>query len=99
MKKVFISQPMRDKSMPQILRERQQAILEISKLCDESIEIIDSIQKEYYVGANSLWFLSKSIEKLSTADIAYFAEGWEDARGCKIEHDCAVEYGITILKD
>jgi len=36
--------------------------------------------------------------KLSTADVAYFAEGWDEARGCKIEHECAVEYGINRIE-
>ena len=34
------------------------------------------------------------IDSLSDADIAYFAKDWQKARGCKIEHERAVEYGI-----
>jgi hypothetical protein len=33
------------------------------------------------------------------ADIAYFAKGWQDARGCKIENTCAIEYGIPVIED
>ena len=43
--------------------------------------------------------VGKSLELLSSADIAYFAKGWEEARGCKIENTCAVEYGITVIED
>lgn len=46
-----------------------------------------------------LWFLGKSLELLSTADIAYFAKGWDSARGCKIEHDCAVAYNIDAIEN
>ena len=46
------------------------------------------------VGAKPLWFIGKSLEFLSDADIAYFAKDWQKARGCKIEHERAVEYGI-----
>ena len=42
---------------------------------------------------------TESLKLLSGADVAYFAEGWEDARGCRIEHECAVEYGITTIED
>lgn len=28
---------------------------------------------------------------------AYFCKGWEDARGCKIEHDAATAYGLEVL--
>lgn len=31
-------------------------------------------------------------------DVAYFAEGWQEARGCKIEHECAVQYGIDRIE-
>lgn len=36
---------------------------------------------------------------LAGADIAYFAKGWQDARGCKIENTCAIEYGIPVIED
>jgi hypothetical protein len=41
--------------------------------------------------------LAKSLELLSTADVAYFAKGWEEARGCRIENTCAIEYGIELV--
>ena len=40
-----------------------------------------------------------SLFKFSTADVAYFAKGWENFRGCKIENTCAVEYGILTIED
>ena len=99
MKKLFISQPMKGKSDEEILRERENAIKSAKKLLGEPVEIIDSFFQSAPVDAKPLWFLGKSLELLSTADIAYFAKGWEKARGCKIEHTCAVEYGITVIED
>lgn len=29
--------------------------------------------------------------------LAYFCKGWENARGCRIEHDAAVAYGLEVL--
>lgn len=29
--------------------------------------------------------------------IGFFTEGWKEYRGCKIEHGCAVQYGIEIV--
>ena len=43
-------------------------------------------------------FLGKSLEMLAGADLAVFASGWQDARGCRIEHDCAVAYGIGTME-
>ena len=44
-----------------------------------------------------LCFLAKSLESMSLCHVAYFCKGWEKARGCKIEHDAAVAYGLEII--
>lgn len=99
MKRLFISQPMRDKTDEEILRERETAIAEAEKLLGEKVEVIDSFFQVAPEDAKPLWYLGESLKLLSTADIAYFAKGWEHARGCYIEFECAVKYGIrSILK-
>lgn len=97
MKKLFISQPMRDKTDEEIKAERAEIVNRVTKLFGE-VEVIDSfIEENAPDNANAgLWYLVKSLELLSTADCAYFAEGWKNYRGCKIEHECAVQYGIDI---
>lgn len=99
MKKLFISQPMRGKTDEEILAERKKAIESAERNLGEPVEVIDSFFRNAPVDARPLWFLGKSLELLSTADIAYFAKGWEDARGCRIENQCAIEYGIEVIED
>lgn len=99
MKKLFISQPMRGKTDEEILATRKAAIKIAEELVGEPVEVIDSFFQSAPVDAKPLWFLGKSLELLSTADVAYFAEGWEEARGCKIEHTCAVEYNIDRIEE
>lgn len=99
MKKLFISQPMNGKTNAEILAVREKAIESAKRNIGESVEVIDSFFKDAPHEAKPLWFLAKSLELLSTADIAYFAPGWENARGCRIENQCAVEYGITVIED
>lgn len=99
MKKLFISQPMKGKTDEEILKEREKAIKSAKKHLGEDVEVIDSFFQSAPADARPLWFLGKSLELLSTADIAYFAKGWEEARGCKIENMCAIEYGITVIED
>lgn len=65
----------------------------------EPVEVIDSFFQNAPADAKPLWFLGKSLELLAGADIAYFAKGWQDARGCKIENTCAIEYGIPVIED
>ena len=98
MKKLFISQPMRGKSDEEIFAERQKAIKAAEKVIGEPVEVIDSFFEKAPVNAKPLWFLGKSLELLADADVAYFAPGWEDARGCTIEHTCAVEYDINRIE-
>ena len=99
MKKLFISQPMRGKTDAEILKEREKAIASAQKYLGEEVEVIDSFFQSAPADAKPLWFLGKSLELLSTADVAYFAKGWEEARGCRIENTCAIEYGITVIED
>ena len=98
--KLFISQPMRDKTDEEIKSERNDIIGKVKeRYPNEEIEVIDSFFENAPHDAKPLWFLGKSLELLSTADIAYFADGWEEYRGCSIEHKCAMEYGINIIHD
>lgn len=99
MKKLFISQPMRDKTNEEILAEREKAIESAKKHLGEDVEVIDSFFKDAPHDAKPLWFLAKSLELLSTADIAYFCKDWDKYRGCKIENTCAIEYGIDVIED
>ena len=81
----------------EILAERKKAIELAQEMIGEPVEVIDSFFQEAPADAKPLWFLGKSLELLSGADVAYFAQGWEDARGCAIEHDSALAYGIKSI--
>ena len=100
--RVFISQPMNGKTDEEILREREDAIERIKNSTSEEVEIIDSFFSHDsdvpYDASRPLWFLGKSLELLATADIAYFCKGWDLARGCRVEHQCCLEYGIKIFE-
>lgn len=97
MKKLFISQPMNGKTDTEILEVREKAIKSAERELGEKVEVVDSFFRNAPVKAKPLWFLGKSLELLSEADVVYFAKGWEEARGCKIEHQCAVAYGIELI--
>ncbi|MCB6343658.1 DUF2829 domain-containing protein [Enterocloster lavalensis] len=98
MKRLFISQPMKGLTDEEILKTREKAIKSAEKKLSEPVEVIDSFFQDASADAKPLWYLAKSLELLATADVAYFAAGWEDARGCKIENTCAVEYGIDVIE-
>ena len=61
MKKIFISQPMKDKTDEQILKERERAVSVVKKKFNgEDVEIIDSFFQSAPHDAKPLWFLGKS---------------------------------------
>lgn len=99
LKKVFISQPMKGQDETTILKKRQEIMFLLKERFHEPIEIIDSCFRDAPAYAKPLWYLGKSIEYLSGADVAYFATGWSETRGCKIEHLCAEQYGIEIIEE
>lgn len=96
MKKLYISQPMKGKTREEIIEAREKAIECVKSKVEDEIQVIDS-----YFGAvppkKPLYLLGKCLEVMADADIIYFVEGWQDYRGCKIEHQCAEEYGIEII--
>ena len=96
MTKVFISQPMKDKTNQEIEQERKEIIEKAEKYFGE-IEVIDSFFKDAPHDAKPLWFLGKSLELLSNADVIVLGKGWKNSRGCRIEHECAVQYGISVI--
>ena len=92
MTKIFISQPMNGKTTEEIENERNYIIDRLRE--NECVEIIDSFFKDAPHNAKPLWYLGESIKLMSEADVVFFCNGWQTARGCQIEHDCALEYGI-----
>ncbi len=99
MKKLYVSQPMKGKTDKQILEVNHEALVLAVMKYKEEMMLIDSFFQGAPYDAKPLWFLGKALELLSTADIVYFAPGWEEARGCRIEHECAKEYGIQIMEE
>ncbi len=88
---------MNGKTDEEILKVREKAIKSAEEKLGEKVEVIDSFFQNAPHDAKPLWFLGKSLELLSNADVVYFAKGWEEARGCKIENMCAIEYGIDLI--
>lgn len=102
--KVMLSQPMNGKTNEEIVATRKRAIKELEAA---GYEVVNTFfTDEWYNSENMknrgvenipLYFLAKSLENMSLCNAAYFCKGWDKARGCKIEHDVAVTYGLDII--
>ena len=103
-KKAMLSQPMAGKTDEEIVATREKAI---AALKDKGYEIVNTLfTDEWYskekmqergVVQIPLCFLAKSLENMSLCHAAYFCNGWEKARGCRIEHEAAVAYGLEVI--
>ena len=104
MKKAMISQPMAGKTNEEILATRERAI---STLTEKGYEIINTLFTDEWNSKDvmesrgvvniPLYFLAKSLESMSLCNAVYFCKGWENARGCRIEHAAAREYGLELV--
>lgn len=104
LKKAMLSQPMAGKSNEEIIATREKAI---KVLKEKGFEIVNTLFTDEWYSKEQmaergviqipLCFLAKSLENMSLCHAVYFCKGWENARGCKIEHEAAKAYGLEII--
>lgn len=103
-KRAMISQPMAGKTDEEIAKARDSAHAKLREMGYEFVNTLltdewysDEAMEERGVVQVPLCYLAKSLENMSLCHAAYFCKGWENARGCRIEHDAAVAYGLEVL--
>lgn len=94
--KIFISQPMWNKTDAEILAERERAI-KAAKAKWGDVETLESFFQGAPAEAKPLWFLGESLKVMADADAIILCNGWSDARGCKVEVTAAYAYKLPIL--
>ena len=94
---------MTGKTAKEIYDRQDEAIAKLEELYpEETFEILDTFIEEdpdEKVKHDGAWLLGISIFLMSYADLVYFVKGWDDARGCIMEHNVAVAYGIPIVEE
>ncbi len=95
--RVMISQPMKGLTREEIERNRAEAV---KRLEAEGHEIVDSIvTDEPPADSNAaLHCLGKSFQIMATCDAVLFLEGWEQARGCRMERAACEAYGVQVME-
>lgn len=102
--KAMLSQPMAGKTDEEIIVTREKAIKALEAA---GYEVVNTLFTDEWYSKEAMTergvvqipvcFLAKSIENMSLCHAAYFCKGWENARGCRIEHEVAKAYGLKIL--
>ena len=104
--KAMISQPMAGLSAAEISGAREKAVEYLEKSGYEVVNTLftdkwysEKAMEERGVVQRPLCFLAKSLENMSKCHAAFFCKGWEHARGCRIEHEAALAYGLTVIHE
>lgn len=95
--KIFISQPMQNKTDAEILAEREKAIKAAKSWWGDDVEILESFFQDAPTEAKPLWFLGESLKVMADADVVIVCKGWSDARGCKVEIVAADAYKLPVF--
>lgn len=93
--KIFISQPLFENSIEEILNKRQHVLEILWTEFDKNIEVIDCFQ-EFSKTMNPIYYLQKNLQQLQQSDLIYFAKDWQKSKNCQLEHECALLYNLKI---
>lgn len=103
-RKAMLSQPMAGRTEEEIRETRERAVKALEA---KGYEVINTLFTDEWYSNESmakrgvvqipLCFLAKSLENMSLCHVAYFCKGWEETRGCRIEHEAAKAYGLEVI--
>lgn len=94
--KIMISQPMAGKKYDEIQKEREAAVHALEAMGHTVVDTILTATPPAD-GHVALFYLSCALNWMSQCDGVLFLHGWENARGCRIEHAAAVAYGLKVF--
>ena len=99
MKKLFVSIPMKGRAEDEIKASIQKMKKIAEVYVGEELELIDSYVEDNPPKDNNqaIWYLSKSLEKLSQADVfigIIIAWRWN---GCEVEYEVAKRYDLNMI--
>ena len=98
-KQVLISQPMKRLSEEEIRSNRERIVAALEGMGCEVLDSVFDYEGDEYTGMKNkpMFYLAKSLELIATkADAVVFMDGWDEARGCKIEYDVCVAYNVPV---
>lgn len=100
----MISQPMLGKTNEEIVATRERAI---EALEAKGYDVVNTLFADEYYSQEKIkgygivqipvYFLARTLNKMSKCHAVYFCKGWENARGCAIEHEVAIAYDLKII--
>lgn len=102
-KYAVISQPMKGIDSDKVKLQREKAEAAVKLVGYEPIDDIYQGDDFSYDVADetvinpALWHMGLALARLSRAHAIYMCDGWGAARGCRMEHQAAVAFGVEVL--
>lgn len=98
MKTLFVSQPFKGRTEEEVFEQRRLIKEKIEELIKEECLVIDQYHQTAPEGAGRFYYLSQDILMMDDADIVAFSPDWMMAKGCRVEHELAVAYGLNMIE-
>jgi hypothetical protein len=102
MGKIFVSMPMHGMSVEALSKRMAEVEKKIKKDLgdeDDELTIVNSLDTRPPIFSPRinprLYYLGHAIAKMAECDCVYFDTDWETAKGCQIEFEVAIRYGLT----
>lgn len=101
-KYAVISQPMKNVDPDKVKLQREKAETAVRAAGYEPIDTVYEADFEYPVDSDSivnpaLWHMGLALMRLSKAHVIYMCDGWNATRGCLLEHQAAIAFGVDIM--
>lgn len=96
--KAMIVQPMAGKTDQEIMDARNRAKKQLEDIGYDVEDSLFDMDEDWLRATGTVCvpvlYLGESLKIMSRCHAVYFCVGWETARGCMIEHETAMLYGL-----
>lgn len=100
---VFISVPMYGRTDDEVWEDIVKAFTKLQKIFLETSQEELIVRHNFNAVGDSdsgrLFYLGSAIQKMDHCDAVYFCKGWENAKGCQVEHYICELYGIQRIEE
>lgn len=101
-KYAVISQPMKNVDPDKVKLQREKAETAVRAAGYEPIDTVYAEDFKYDVDSDNivnpaLWHMGLALMRLSKAHVIYMCDGWDTTRGCTLEHQAALAFGVDIM--
>lgn len=98
MKRLYISCPRDIQNKETMIAEIEQAKTRAKEILKDDTIILIPTSNYSNMHVRSIWNLSRSIDRMTTADLIYFPKDWKEYNSSVIEHEVAVRYNLNNIE-